>query len=97
MKKTTMILVILLVLTMLLAGCGGKASIVGRWQSENGGSTVEFYENGDASLDGDLYKYEIMSDSKIKFQENPLSNPEVIEYKLSGKTLEIGGQVFTKQ
>jgi ABC-type glycerol-3-phosphate transport system substrate-binding protein len=97
MKKTTMLLVIMLVLAMLMAGCGGKASLVGRWQTENGDSTIEFYKNGDANLDGTLYKYEIMSDSKIKFQENPFTNPEVLEYKLSGKKLEIGGYVFTKQ
>ncbi len=97
MKKNTMILVILLVMAILLAGCGGKASLVGKWHCESEGSTIEFYENGDANLDGDLYKYEIMNDSKIKFQENPLSNPEVIDYKLKGNTLEIDGMVFTKQ
>ncbi|HYE83638.1 MAG TPA: hypothetical protein VEG39_15905 [Clostridia bacterium] len=97
MKKITMILVILVAAAMLFAGCGGKASVVGKWHNENEGMTIEFYENGDANLGGTLYKYEIMSDNKIKFQQNPVENPEVIDYKLSGNTLEIDGQVFKKQ
>ena len=102
MKKTSVLLGLLLVVSMILAGCAAKsasASIVGKWASEQDGQVIEFTaEGGYKGVEQKAYTYEIIDDKQIK-----IVNPEyadgsdsvTIDYKLEGDVLTTTSKDFS--
>lgn len=102
MKKTSVLLGLLLVVSMILAGCAAKStseSIVGKWVSDQDGQIIEFTADGGyKGIEQKAYKYEIIEDKQIK-----IINPEyadgsdsvTIDFKLEGDVLTTTSKDFS--
>lgn len=64
MKK----LIVTLLLVILLAGCGKKIEniLLGKWERDDGGLTMEFLPKGRVLVEGRVYNYVVLDARRIE-------------------------------
>ena len=79
----TMLLLVGLIAT--LAGCGGKAALIGRWEEEGSGNEfLEFFRDGTVNFDGIKAEWKV---EKNRLTFTVLGMMETVDYKVSGSRL----------
>jgi len=80
-------MVLLLGITAVITGCGGRSALIGRWEEEGkpDGEFLEFFKDGTADLDGMPVEWEAKK-GRLAFSFFGMSQV-IISYKISGSTL----------
>ena len=99
MKFNSSVILVLILIAMILAGCAKERGIAGKWQREDGGETVEYQKDGSfiaTEKNGQVInaQYFIIDENQMRFQMaglGALAGPLILKYHLSGDELSING------
>lgn len=100
LTKTILALILATILLVTLAACGSSSSkIVGRWVSTdrtNDYSYIEFFSDGTYVTDWANYNGTYSIDGDRLRLSGRLVNDRIYTFKISGKTLNLGGDIYEK-
>jgi hypothetical protein len=92
------LLAVLFLMTLVLAACSSKSSIVGQWQFEttNGRwdyAWMEFFEDGTyADSNGNSRTYTLLSDGRLKLTSNLDGFTQLFDIKINGDSMTIADE-----
>ncbi len=104
MKKTSLVLALLLMMSFVLCACGASNELVGTWVNSKN-STIEFADDGTGVLTEDIIVVDFTyvvdeEEGTVTLIPDPSYEDletQTHEYTIDGDTLSMYGETFTRQ
>jgi len=96
------VIVILMLATVLVSGCGTQNNLLGTWEGEDG-EVLEFFKDGTLIITDKFISasgnYSIIEKNRVRIELDGLwgiAGAQVINYEISGNQLYFEGTTYTK-
>lgn len=100
--KLVSVIFILMVVTVLVFGCGTQNNLLGTWEGEDG-EVLEFFKDGTLIITDKFISasgnYSIIENNRVRIELDGLwgiAGAQVINYEVSGNQLYFEGTTYTK-